>query len=116
MRDPMDIAGDLVRLKGRHHSLQAEACHCIQRLIAERDLSVDVAKGLMASVERLQDHGPLVVDDVLPILDVLPRLWDAGFKTRKTAGRWVLLSRDGVQVCAGDTFRALCVNVLLAGL
>lgn len=116
MRDPMDIAGDLVRQKGRHHALHAEACHCIQRLIAERDLWRDAAKGLMDSVERLQDHGPLVEDDLLPILDVLPRLWDAGFKTWKTAGRWVLVSKDGVPVCSGETFRALCVNVVLAGL
>jgi len=117
MRDPMDVAGDLVRLKGRHHALMAEACHCIQRLIAERDLWQGVAKGLMESVERLRDHGPLSFDDVVPVLDVLPRLWGDGFKTRmEIGGRWGLVSRDGVVVCSGESFRALCVNVLLAGL
>jgi hypothetical protein len=114
-RDPMAIAGDLVRLKGRHHNLQAEACHCIQRLMAERDMWRNAAMGLADSVERIKESGPLVADDMLPILDVLPRLWKQGFKTRPEMTRWVLVSRDGVTVCTGQTFRDLCVNVLLGG-
>jgi hypothetical protein len=115
-RPPMVVATDLVRQKGRHHALHAEACHCIQRLVAERDVWKRAAGGLFSALERLADEGPLVADDVLPVLDRLPQLWAEGFKTRPSAGRWVLVAPDGVAVCSGDSFRALCVNIVLAGL
>jgi hypothetical protein len=111
----MVVAADLVKQKSRHHALHAEACHCIQRLVAERDVWKLAAGGLFAAVERLADGGTLVSDDVLPILDRLPKLWAEGFRTRAEVGRWVLVAPDGVVLCSAESFRGLCVNIVLAG-
>lgn len=55
-------------------------------------------------------------EEVLPIFDVLPRLWSAGYTTREQDGEWNLFRKDGEAITTGKTFRDLCVNILLAGL
>jgi hypothetical protein len=55
-------------------------------------------------------------EEVMPIFDVLPRLWAEGYKTREQEGEWHLFRKDGEGIAIGKTFRDLCVNILLAGL
>lgn len=55
-------------------------------------------------------------DEVMPILDVLPRLWGEGYRTCEQDGEWHLFRKDGEGIVLGKTFRDLCVNILLAGL
>lgn len=54
-------------------------------------------------------------DDMMPIFDVLPRLWDAGYVTKPQDGSWYLFRSDGEGIVSGATFRDLCVNILLSG-
>ena len=56
------------------------------------------------------------VDRVLPILDILPRLWATGHRVAEQDGEWVLFDKTGEGLAVGATFRALCVNIILAGL
>lgn len=55
-------------------------------------------------------------DFLVPILDILPRLWSRGFRTSEQDGRWWLWRSDGEGIVSGATFRELCVNIVLAGL
>lgn len=55
-------------------------------------------------------------DEVMPIFDVLPRLWSEGYRTCEQDGEWHLFRKDGEGIAIGKTFRDLCVNILLAGL
>jgi len=54
--------------------------------------------------------------EVLPIFDVLPRLWSDGYRTCEQDGNWHLFRKDGEGIATGKTFRDLCVNIVLAGL
>ena len=56
------------------------------------------------------------IDEVLPILGVLPRLWATGHKTVEQDGLWHLFDKDGEGIATGTTFRGLCVNILLMGI
>jgi hypothetical protein len=51
-----------------------------------------------------------------PIFDILPRLWKEGYKTIEQDGRWWLFDKGGEGVISGETFKDLCVNIILAGL
>lgn len=53
--------------------------------------------------------------DLFPVFDTLPRLWALGFKTVEQDGRWWLFAPDGDGVISGETFRDLCVNIVLGG-
>jgi len=55
------------------------------------------------------------IDEMLPILDILPRLWATGHKIVEQFELWHLLDKDGNVIVTGKTFRELCVNILLAG-
>lgn len=54
--------------------------------------------------------------DLFPIFDILPRLWALDFITVEQDGRWWLFDKTGDGVISGETFRDLCVNIVLAGL
>lgn len=56
------------------------------------------------------------VEEMLSILDFLPRLWKEGHKTVEQDGRWWLFDSNGESIISGDTFRQLCVNILLTSL
>lgn len=49
----------------------------------------------------------------LPIFDVLPRLWAAGYTTKEHDGEWHLFDNQGEGVLAAPSFRLLCLNILL---
>lgn len=55
-------------------------------------------------------------DEMIPIFDVLQRLWSEGCTTREQDGEWHLFRQDGEGMAVGKTFRDLCVNILLAGI
>lgn len=55
-------------------------------------------------------------EEVMPIFDVLSRLWAEGYRTCEQDGNWHLFRKDGEGIAIGKTFRDLCVNIVLAGL
>lgn len=54
-------------------------------------------------------------DCVMPILDILPRLWSTGHSTVEQDGKWWLFDSQGEGLTFGKDFRELCVNIILAG-
>lgn len=55
-------------------------------------------------------------NQVLPVLDLLPRLWETGHVTKEQDGQWWLFDKTGEGVIAGSSFRDLCLNIVLAGI
>ncbi len=56
--------------------------------------------------------------DMWPVFDVLDRLYRDGYRIIQTdpSGRFYLANSDGVVEISGETFRKLCVNIVMAGL
>lgn len=75
-------------------------------------LKVDVMTG---EAEIVAVDGRSLVDPY-PVFDTLERLYDSGHYTKKQDGRWILFDKGGEGVASGETFRGLCVNIVLAGL
>jgi len=69
--------------------------------------AVLVGKAVMRESDKL---------NVFPIFDILERLYNGGFTTRKQGDRWWLFTPDGEDVISGETFRELCVNIVMSGL
>jgi hypothetical protein len=63
----------------------------------------------ITEIERLKDEG-------LAILDTIGRLMDAGYYFGKQNGKRWLWNAKGEGVAYGETFRELCVNIVLMGL
>jgi hypothetical protein len=92
---------------------ECKSCHC----------SMDVPEGMdeldedvrfcgpcaIAEIERLKDEG-------IAVLDTIERLMDAGYYFGKQDGKRWLWNADGEGVAYGETFRELCVNIVLMGL
>lgn len=55
-------------------------------------------------------------ETLFPVFDTLERLYDSGHYVKKQDGMWHLFNKDGEGIACGQTFRALCVNVVLEGL
>ena len=51
-----------------------------------------------------------------PVFDTLERLWKEGYETKEQDGRWWLFDKAGEGIASGNSFRGLCVNIVLAGL
>lgn len=54
-------------------------------------------------------------DSLMPILDILPRLWSTGHSTVEQDGKWWLFDAKGEGLTFGTDFRDLCINIILAG-
>ena len=63
------------------------------------------------------DHLRVLVDrdSLMPILDILPRLWSTGHTTVEQDGKWWLFDSRGEGLTFGTDFRDLCINIILAG-
>ena len=53
--------------------------------------------------------------DLFPVFDSLPRLWESGHVTKEQDGKWWLFRGDGEGLISGETFRDLCINIVLGG-
>lgn len=62
------------------------------------------------------NKGKLKYINMYPIFDILPRLWESGHKTVYQDGKWHLFAKSGDGLVCGNTFRELCVNIVLSGL
>lgn len=73
-----------------------------------QDLNVDLAwQAWKESLSRCAQY---------PVFDILERLYASGYYHSQQDGRWWLWEKGGNGVCSGETFRDLCVNIVLMGL
>jgi hypothetical protein len=88
-KSDIEIRGMLARVDGKHRELCLEAQSRIGKQI-----------------------------DMWPVFDVLDRLYRDGYRIIQTdpGGGFYLANSDGGVEMTGDTFRDLCVNIVLAGL
>lgn len=100
--------------KGLEIGLTGEALSLFSHATDEVKLTleVDMDTGLAKTVAV--DGVPL--PDPYPVFDILERLYESGHYTKKQDGRWYLFDKGGDGIASGETFRGLCVNIVLAGL
>jgi len=53
------------------------------------------------------------LDSAFHVLDILPRLWAAGYTAVEQGEEWWLFAPTGDGVVSGKTFKKLCVNIVL---
>ena len=75
---------------------------------AYRDMNVDLA--WQAWQQSMECCAPY------PVFDILERLYRDGYYHNEQDGRWWLFDKNGDGVITGQTFRGLCVNIVLMGL
>jgi hypothetical protein len=98
--------------KGREIGLSGEALLMFAYATEEIKLTLEVNTDTgMAKTVAVDGVKPI---DAYPIFDILERLYDSGHYTTKQDGRWILFDKGGEGVMSGETFRGLCVNIILA--
>lgn len=55
-------------------------------------------------------------ENLYPVFDRLEMLLSMGFRLSHQDGQWHLFNPEGEGIACGQTFRALCVNIVLEGL
>lgn len=60
--------------------------------------------------------GSMECCDPYPVFDILERLYAKGYYHSQQDGQWWLWAKGGDGICSGQTFRDLCVNIVLMGL
>lgn len=69
----------------------------------------------MVAVMAASDQGVVTDCIELRMFDIWPRLLMQGFQMKEQDGKWWLFRNDGEGMVSGDSFRELCVNIVLAG-
>jgi len=54
----------------------------------------------------------MILKDIDSIFDILPKLWEHGYETKKQDGEWWLFKSNGDGFISGNTFRELCINIV----
>jgi hypothetical protein len=75
-----------------------------------RQKVAEKANAVQAQVNAAEPYG------MFAIFDVLERLYRAGYRTQEQGEKWWLFDAHGEGVVHGESFRQLCVNIILAEL
>ena len=107
---------ELLLDKGLAIGLSGEALSMFLDATDEFKLTFEVDTETGSTKTVAVDEVPLKPINGYAIFDILERLYESGHSTLKSGGVWWLLDKDSEGVISGETFRGLCVNIVLAGL